>query len=96
MSKTITEQIADLERENQSLKEFQKLFDKAVKLEFGIDTKKLHKIIENDAENHGNFEKKIATFFGLKTDADFAKFVEIFCTDSSLNYYNNHKAKANE
>lgn len=96
MSKTITEQIADLERENQSLKEFQKLFDKAVKLEFGIDTKKLHKIIKNDEENHVDFAKKIASYFSLKNDADFAKFVEIFCTDSSLNYYNNHKDNTNE
>lgn len=31
MSKTISEQIADLEQENQSLRELQKLFDKAVK-----------------------------------------------------------------
>ncbi len=31
MSKTITEQVADLQNENECLKELQKLFDKAVK-----------------------------------------------------------------
>lgn len=96
MSKTIAEQIADLEQENQSLRELQKLFDKAVKMEFGIDTKKLHKIIEKGAENRTDFEKKIASYYDLKTDADFAKFLDIFCTESSLNYYNNHKSKENE
>lgn len=95
MSKTITEQIADLEQENQSLRELQKLFDKAVKMEFGIDTKHLHKIIEN-IENQHSFENKIASYFGLKNHEDFTNFLNVFCTDSSLNYYNNHKSKISE
>ena len=96
MSKTITEQIADLEQENQSLKELQKLFDKAVKMEFGIDTKKIHKIIEKGTENQSDFEKKIGSFFGLKSGEDYAEFMKIFCTESSLNYFNNHRIKENE
>lgn len=96
MSKTITEQVADLQNENECLKELQKLFDKAVKNEFGIDTKKIHKIIVNGAENQSNFEKKIGSYFGLKSSENFCKFLEVFCTGSSLNYYNNHRAKENE
>ena len=43
MAKTITEQIDDLQKENNHLKELEKLFDKAVKLEFNKDIKQLHK-----------------------------------------------------
>lgn len=89
MSKTITEQIIALQSENERLKEFQKLFDKAVRIEFGIDTKKLHKMIENQSD----FEKKITSYFGLKSDADFNKFLDIFCTESNLAFFNNNCSK---
>lgn len=36
MSKSITEQIADLQSENERLKELDKLFEKAIKTEFGF------------------------------------------------------------
>lgn len=40
MSKTIQEQIAEMEARCTQLEELQKLFEKAVKNEFGIDAKK--------------------------------------------------------
>ena len=41
MSKTIQEQIAEMEARCTQLEELQKLFEKAVKNEFGIDAKKI-------------------------------------------------------
>lgn len=84
---TITEQIHELEQENASLKELQKLFEKAVKMQYGIDAKKLKKIVENSTEISNDFEKKIVSYFGLKSAKDYEDFLAIFCTDSSLNYF---------
>ena len=84
---TITEQIHELEQENASLKELQKLFEKAVKMQYGVDAKKLKKIVENSTEISSDFEKKIVSYFGLKSAKDYEDFLAIFCTDSSLNYF---------
>ena len=84
---TITEQIHELEQENASLKELQKLFEKAVKMQYGVDAKKLKKIVENSTEISSDFEKKIVSYFGLKSAKDYEDFLAVFCTDSSLNYF---------
>ena len=42
---TITEQIEELQEENERLKGLQKLFEKAVKDEFGFSVKEVHKLI---------------------------------------------------
>lgn len=69
MAKTITEQIDDLQKENNHLKELEKLFDKAVKLEFNKDIKQLHKQL-NKSSNHYQSGGKIMvtknTLFGSK------------------------------
>ena len=41
-TKTIQEQIAEMENRCAKLEELQKLFEKAVKNEFGIEAKKIH------------------------------------------------------
>ena len=41
---TITEQIEELQEENERLKGLQKLFEKAVKDEFGFSVKEVHKL----------------------------------------------------
>ena len=87
-TKTIQEQIAEMENRCAKLEELQKLFEKAVKNEFGIEAKKIHKILENGNAHSSDFEKKIASYFGLKTSQDFSEFLSIFCTENSLNYYN--------
>lgn len=92
-SKTIQEQIAEMENRCAKLEELQKLFEKAVKNEFGIEAKKLHKILENDNANSSDFEKKIASYFDLKSNEDFSNFLSIFCTESSLNYFNKKRSE---
>lgn len=89
MAKTITDQIAELQSENNRLKKLQKLFEKAVKDEFGIDTKTIHKKLGNSSD----FESKIADYFGLKTPQDFEDFLVVFCSENSLNYFKNHRKK---
>ena len=92
-TKTIQEQIAEMENRCAKLEELQKLFEKAVKNEFGIEAKKIHKILENNNSNSSDFEKKIASYFGLKSSEDFSNFLSIFCTENSLNYYNKKRAE---
>ncbi|MCR5357169.1 MAG: hypothetical protein K6E63_07170 [Lachnospiraceae bacterium] len=46
---SITEQIEELQAENERLSNLQKLFEKAVKEEFGYSVKELHKIIDEHA-----------------------------------------------
>lgn len=92
-TKTIQEQIAEMEHRCAKLEELQKLFEKAVKNEFGIESKKIHKILENSNEKSSDFEKKIASYFGLKTSQDYSNFLAIFCTDSSLNYFNKKRSE---
>lgn len=87
MAKTIQEQIAEMEARCSQLEELQKLFEKAVKNEFGIEAKKIHKILENGNGISSDFGKKIATHFDLKTNEDFSDFLTIFCTESSLDFF---------
>ena len=88
MAKTIHEQIADMEARCNQLEELQKLFEKMVKNEFGIDAKKIHKILDNNEAAISAFEKKIGSYFDLKSTQDFDDFLKVFCTENSLNYFN--------
>lgn len=89
MAKTINEQIVELQSENDRLKKLQKLFEKAVKDEFGVGIKTIHKKLENSSD----FESKIADYFNLKTPQDFLDFLAVFCSETSLNYFKNHRRK---
>ncbi len=94
MSKSITEQIADLQSENERLKELQKLFDKAVKNEFGEDVKSLHKLLESRDDSPA-FSTKLRSYFNLKTQQDLDDFLSVFCTNNSLEYFKKNRAKGN-
>lgn len=96
MAKTIQEQITEMEARCNQLESLQKLFEKAVKNEFGIEAKKIHKIIENSNDISSDFTKKIASHFALKTEKDFADFLTIFCTESSLDYFIKKRAEKEE
>ena len=86
MSKSITEQITDLQNENDRLKELDKLFEKAIKSEFGCDRKTIHKAVKNSNHFQSEFEKKIIHYFGLKSSDDMEKFLSIICSESTLKY----------
>lgn len=91
MSKTIAEQIADLQQENERLKELDKLFEKGIKLEFGCDRKTIHKLMKNNDHFQSDFEKKIINYFNLKTPAEMDEFLSIICSQSTLNFFNNKR-----
>lgn len=92
MSKSITEQIADLQSENERLKELDKLFEKAIKTEFGCDRKTIHKTMKNSDHIQSNFDKKIISYFGLKNASEMEEFISIICSENTLNYFNNKRA----
>ena len=93
MGKTIQEQIAEMETRCTQLEELQKLFEKAVKNEFGIEAKKLHQIIEKSEASASVFEKKIASYFDLNTSQDFSDFLTTFCTENSRDYFIKKRSK---
>lgn len=88
-SKTIAEQIDLLQSENEHLKELNKLFEKAIKLEFDMEAKKIHKIIEN-WNDFNEYWNQICRYFGLKKASDMSEFVSLMCTEQSLNFYKIH------
>ena len=55
MAKTISEQVDSLQSENTRLKNLEKLFDKMVKTELGMDLKSIRKILENHNSFKDNF-----------------------------------------
>lgn len=93
MGKTIQEQISEMEARCNQLEELQKLFDKAVKMQFGMDAKKIQQLIENTSKKPSDFEEKISTYFELKTESDYKEFLQIFCSETTLNYYKNRLGK---
>lgn len=86
-TKSISEQIEEMQKANERLKEYEKLFDKACQINFGSSAKTVEKKMQNSMEPRTNFENKIRTFFGLKTEQDLKEFVRIMCTESTLNFY---------
>lgn len=88
MSKSITEQIEYLQKEKERLHEYEKLFDKALKNEFGIGRKAIHKKLAETIEKTSDFECKICDFFDLKSEADKTTFLAVMCSDSSLRFFN--------
>lgn len=90
MAKTINEQVESLQNENLRLKFLEKLFEKAVKNEFDMNVKTLHKLIDNKHKTN-DFESQIINYFSLKTSQDFIDFLEIFCTEKCLHYFNSQR-----
>ena len=88
MAKTISEQIEELQSENIRLKNLEKLFDKMVKIELGMDLKTIRKILENHSSFKDDFIKKIADFYSLETEEDYQDFLDTFCTNEFINHYN--------
>lgn len=78
-TKTITEQIHDLEQENLRLKNYEKLFEKALKNEFNMSKKSIIKSL--------NFQEKIMQFFELKTTHDLENFQKFLFTEIIFNQY---------
>ena len=94
MSKSITEQIQELQIENERLKELKKISDKIIKAEFSIEAKKIHKILDTYDAISLDFANEIKKFFDLKTEQDIADFIAVFCASNSLDYFQNHREKS--
>ena len=87
MSKSITEQIEDLQKENKRLQGYEKIFEKALKNKFGIGHKTIRKNFAETVERTQDFEHKICSFFDLKTEDDKAAFIAAICSDTSLRFF---------
>lgn len=89
MAKTISEQIEELESENQRLRNLEKIIEKIIKNEFGIGSKSIHKLIKN-SHIYTDFLTKISDFYGLETDQDYKEFLDAFCTEEFISYFQNN------
>lgn len=82
MAKNIAEQIAqqltDLQKENEKLRSYEKLFEKFLKSEYGMSKKEL--------ESKLDFAEKIASHYGLTSESARETFREFIFHDSNLNY----------
>ncbi|SHI97044.1 hypothetical protein SAMN02745229_03913 [Butyrivibrio fibrisolvens DSM 3071] len=88
-TKSFAEQIEELQASNEKVSEYDKLFSKACEINFGCNAKTIKKMLNNSEEPCSNFETKMRSFFGLKTDKDIANFISIMCTENSRNFYRN-------
>ena len=50
MPKSITRQIQDLQSQNKKLRELDRLFEKAIKMEFGLSRAEIHTLINASTE----------------------------------------------
>ena len=91
MAKSLTEQIAqqltELQQENSKLKEYEKIFDKFLKIEFNLSKKDIEKAIQSQAKNDHDFERKISSFFALNSDADKEAVLAIMCSENGKEFY---------
>lgn len=92
MAKTITEKIDALQNENILLKKYRKVIEKAVKIEFNMDLKTLHKIVDL-SETNNNFIQRISDYFQLKTTDDYSDFLAIFCTEKVKNFFEGNRTE---
>ena len=90
----ITDQITALQEENEKLSYLKKLLDKAIRNEFGMDTKAIHQTLNNTSETINkssneisDFEQQICSYFNLYLTSDKDNFIRIMCTQKSLYYY---------
>lgn len=86
MAKTLSQQLQEYEAEKARIDAFAALFDKAVKIEFGIDRKKLHKMLKN-YDNTYDFAKKICDYYDLTSAADMQDFINLICTDKAMDLF---------
>lgn len=98
--KSITDQILEIQAENDLLKEYRKLLDKALKIEYGKGLKDIEKSLSEEIKKAdpltSDFDKKITSFFGLKTDEDMADFLHTICTESVRKYFTENRADNGE
>ncbi len=88
---TLTEQLEELQNAADRLGEYQKLFDKACQINFGMSARDVEKLTASDALTSTDFERKICNYFGLKTAADKMDFVAIMCSESSRKFFNSKR-----
>lgn len=86
MSKTLSQQLQEFAEEKARIDAFSALFDKAVKIEFGLDRKKLHKMIKNYDTTY-DFAKKICDYYDLTSSTDMQDFLSLICTDKAMDLF---------
>ena len=67
---SITEQIEELQAENEHLQGLQKLFEKAVKDEFGFSVKEVHKLISAQVRYQQQINVRQRTTQGQQSESE--------------------------
>ena len=95
-AKSFAEQIEELQATSEKVLSYEKLFSKACEINFGCNAKTIKKMLNSNEDPCSNFETKMRSFFGLKTEKDMADFIAIMCTEQNLNHFKNHKENGNK
>lgn len=93
MAKTITEQIEDLEKENESLQKLKKAVERLTKEAFGMTPDDITKMIKGNDPEAKHFVEKLRKYFHLETSDDLHDFLAVMCSESSRNFFENHRKK---
>ena len=100
MHHNLTDQIAAIQAENNKLKDFQKLLDKAMKIDLGLGRSEVLKMVTTQTKKTSNsisdFEKKLRNYFDLKTSHEIEDFLDIICSDAVLDFYRKNLEKSGE
>ena len=86
IAEQITQQLTDLQKENEKLRNYEKLFEKFLKSEYGMSKKEL--------ESKLDFAEKITSRYGLKSESDRETFREFIFHDTNLAYKFSHYIEA--
>lgn len=89
-TKTIGDQIADMEKENEELRKFQKKILRYLKK--GADFLE-QESDENVSQEPSDFEKKICEFYELKNDDEKQEYLSIMLNDKSKDYWTRTRQK---
>ena len=94
--KNIAEQIEELQRDTEKLKDYQKLLEKALKIEFGAGRNEIEKALQKGTGTVSDFERKICQFFSLNSVEDRSQFLATICSDSTRNFFEKRRENPEE
>ncbi len=91
---SLAAQLEELQASAERLSAYEKLFDRACQMNFGIGAKQIQKLIEKKDKNSNDFESRIRAYYGIKTDAETEDFLTLACTENNLSLFREKRKNA--
>lgn len=81
--------------EKKELAKKQRQFKDMCKKEFGITPTEILALISNDKKS-SDFEQKVTTFYGLESELDKARWIDVMCNDNSKRFWDSKRTPNGE